>query len=179
MTTENRVTVSDADYIRFIQGVELQDIWLHEARVERLGSAGPSGSVGLEIETRVRWGPGEHGFLAFHGFRVHLTTADEQREEMASADAPDGVATLEAEFALLYASEMAATEELFDRFQEVNLPVNSWPYLREFVSTTLARMGLNTIFIPAFKVTSSGPTGELPRIDGHSKPESADPELHR
>ena len=60
-------------------------------------------------------------------------------------------AELEVTFGLDFASEEPLTEDLFAVFGEVNLPVNTWPYLREFISTTMGRMGWRPFTLPALK----------------------------
>jgi len=60
-------------------------------------------------------------------------------------------ARLSATFGLHFTSGMPMTDSLFDVFTDINLPINTWPFLREFVSTTLGRMGWQSFTLPAFK----------------------------
>ena len=50
------------------------------------------------------------------------------------------------------------SEELFTVFQEVNLPVNTWPYLRSFLADGLGRMGWPPMTLPAFKTGIQSPS---------------------
>jgi hypothetical protein len=40
-----------------------------------------------------------------------------------------------------YTLESAMTDDLFEVFSQRNLPLNTWPYLREFVQSALSRAG--------------------------------------
>jgi preprotein translocase subunit SecB len=47
----------------------------------------------------------------------------------------------------------AASAEELEEFAQVNAVFNVWPYCREFVQTTTARMGLPPIVLPLFHAT--------------------------
>ncbi len=42
-------------------------------------------------------------------------------------------------------------EEFFEIYKEVNLPVNIWPYFREFVANTTYRMNMPPITLPFYQ----------------------------
>jgi len=43
------------------------------------------------------------------------------------------------------------TDDIFEVFSQRNLPLNTWPYLREYVQSALARAGWPVYTLPAFK----------------------------
>ena len=43
------------------------------------------------------------------------------------------------------------TKDYFAIFARVNLPVNTWPYFREFVHSMISRMGLPPVVLPLVK----------------------------
>ncbi len=76
-----------------------------------------------------------------------------------SAEKP--VIVIIASFGLLYRLESFAglTQENFKQFSDANGIYNAWPYWREFVQNTVARMGLPPLAIPVFRlVRSSAPS---------------------
>ena len=76
----------------------------------------------------------------------------------ANKNSPDGAAlnvlSIEATFALIYSVE--SLDEFEDAsliaFAWTNGVFNAWPYWREFVQSTVSRMGLPAITIPVFRV---------------------------
>src|SRR6266566_2163153 len=60
---------------------------------------------------------------------------------------------IEARFVVSYAvrSEEGLTQDNFDAFGERNGIYNVWPYWREFVQSTTARMGLPPLTLPVFR----------------------------
>ncbi|MHB8576340.1 MAG: hypothetical protein ACYDCQ_13525 [Dehalococcoidia bacterium] len=78
---------------------------------------------------------------------------------MESVERP--LAEINAVFALDFTSPLPMTNTIFPIFSENNLPVNTWPYLREFVSTTLGRMNWTPFTLPALKRgVGAAPTGQ-------------------
>lgn len=59
-----------------------------------------------------------------------------------------------AEFHLDYVlpEDVEATEEELDTFARVNGVFNAWPYFREVIQATLARMALPAVTIPVFRM---------------------------
>lgn len=66
---------------------------------------------------------------------------------------------LRASFEIRYTAAERMTEALFAEFRSRNVLVNSWPYFREYVQSTLARVGWPVMTLPAFKTApvSGGP----------------------
>lgn len=63
-------------------------------------------------------------------------------------------AIIQASFLLVYSAESLEdiTQENIDKFAELNGIYNSWPYWREFVQNTIARMNLPPLTIPVFRL---------------------------
>jgi hypothetical protein len=67
----------------------------------------------------------------------------------------DVVASVRATLELRYRHTVGTVEfddEDMDEFATVNVPFNSWGYWREFVQSSLARLGLPPVTIPLFRV---------------------------
>lgn len=126
-------------YATFIGQIELRSVWLAGARVTNTAGPATPESGALSIEEKTRWEAVATGFRAFHGYRVQLGAGDE-------ADAE-----IEAEFGVEFLSPEPMTDALFAVFSRANLPVNTWPYLREFVSATMGRFGWTPFTLPALK----------------------------
>ena len=51
---------------------------------------------------------------------------------------------------VVYDHEDGITEEMFELFRDFNVPVNTWPYFREFVGSATTRMGMPAFTLPAW-----------------------------
>lgn len=131
-------------YASFIQGLELQNIWLTEASIENHVGPGTPLPVDVDIESRATYRQEEQGdhheLIAFQDFR--LTYRHEEAE----------LGVLRVGFGLSYTLNVPIDADLWQVFRERNLPVNAWPFLREYVSNTLGRMGWTPYLLPALKV---------------------------
>lgn len=157
------MTVTDTAYADFIEGLELRSLWLDESRVEKLTFTGATTPLIAEIETRNRWVGEETTSLVMHGYRVRIVADEEDRSTVDAELGQTEVATITVEFGLTYTTAIPMTEELFTTFQSVNLPLNTWPYMREYVSSTLSRMGLPAVFVPTFKFSEPASVSSAPR----------------
>lgn len=126
-------------YAAFIGQIDLTHIWLRAARVvNHHGPQTPKQGI-FNFSSHADWEPRPGGFRAFDHSSVRIESADTVHAE------------IDVTFALDFDSEEPMTPEIFALFGEVNLPVNTWPYLREFIATTMGRMGWTPFTIPALK----------------------------
>lgn len=131
--------VSPAAYSDFIAQIRLERIWLLSAKVENRAGPDTPEHASLQIQDSTRWEPRERGFRAVTAYRVRITA---DRRVLAS---------IEVTYAVDFASQEPMTDPVFATFGEVNLPVNTWPYLREFLATTFGRMNWMPVTLPALK----------------------------
>ena len=137
--------IDPAIYNAFIGQIELTSIWLSSSAIENPSGPGSLGEVSIDIAGNARWESMEDGLVAFHAYDVTFKESDSK------------VAGISVTFGLEFKSEQAMTDELFTVFQKVNLPVNTWPYLRAFLADALGRMGWPPLTLPAFKTGTESP----------------------
>jgi hypothetical protein len=68
------------------------------------------------------------------------------------------VITVDATFVLTYALENfdGIRKSGYQQFADLNGVYNAWPYWREFVQTTITRMGLPALVLPVFRIVEPG-----------------------
>lgn len=131
------------DYNRFIAGLEMVQIRLTAAELHAPSAPEPRPlAPGLHLgEASYRNSEGQFSAQqplfftgTYHGeqepaIRIHVT------------------------FEVLYTSAERMMDEIFAEFRVRNLPVNTWPYFREFVQSSLGRMGWPVLTLPTLKTT--------------------------
>lgn len=138
-------------YNAFIAGIELARVRLASSRVEaKVEHPAPAGTE-IRVAYTPAFEPHEAGFEAQAGYRL----------EFVDTSTGEVQGTIEATFALLFNSEQAMREEIFLVFGELNLKMNSWPFVRELVQTNMARMGWPAFTLPLLK--PAPPTPPAPR----------------
>ncbi|MDQ3458766.1 MAG: hypothetical protein M3498_05635 [Deinococcota bacterium] len=136
-----------------MNGLELQRIRLLEANAStgiNVGAPIPAQSS-LSIDSETDYEATKEGFEARQRYVFVITDKKTDRES----------GRIEAEYGLLFKSDFSAEvpnfKEYFGIFSEVNLPVNVWPFMREFVQTTLSRMDWSPFTLPLLKPPSPEP----------------------
>jgi hypothetical protein len=136
--------ISPQEYAQFIGQIELSTIWLHDVRVANYHGPQTPDQATFHFASEARWELRPTGFRVFHQYKVLVEATEDQLAEM------------DVTFGLDFTSQEPMTDQIFAIFEDVNLPVNTWPFLREFVSTTLGRMGWVSFTLPTFKRGVSG-----------------------
>lgn len=131
--------ISREDYATFIGQIELVEIWLHEANVVNKHGPQTPEQATFRFSSKATWESQPAGFRIFHHYSVCVEAADALFAEV------------NVTFGLDFASKEPMTEAVFAIFEDVNLSVNTWPFLREFVSTTMGRMNWIPFTLPALK----------------------------
>lgn len=132
--------VSPTEYAQFIRQLELVQVWLSSTRVlNHHGPRTPNQAV-VSIDSDAEWEPQDNGFRTHHHYKIQLRAID------------DVFAEIDVTFSVDFTSSEPMTDDIFSVFQRVNLPVNTWPFVREYISTTLGRMGWLPFTLPALKL---------------------------
>ena len=136
---------SPEEYAEFIRGIELLDVRLvssaahsdvHRPEASDLKLLVKYGSDMARLDSAVGY-----TFEAYPQLRVEARNRDD--DELAGY--------VEVRFGLRYQSELEPIDGLLEIFSNVNLQVNAWPYLREYVQQTITRFGWTPLVLPTLK----------------------------
>jgi hypothetical protein len=129
------------EYRDFISQMGVGDICILSANMKRFGSlSGPRPDVEVNYKDKAQYANQGSGFMAFH--RYDVTVKDDKGKKR--------LALVSVTFAVYYVSKIPMTDQIFEKFCQLNLPLNTWPYFREFTHNSLARMNLPEVIAPAF-----------------------------
>jgi hypothetical protein len=134
---------SASSYPAFIQQIELVRIWLKSSKVVNADRNDVAEGISVQIIDTSTWNASDSGFTVYHKYSIKFRDQRNRR-----------LGDIEVEFGLSYASTVPMTDDLFELFGEHNLPLNSWPYLREYLASTLGRMGWPAFTLPVRKIVS-------------------------
>lgn len=138
--------VSPEEYNSFIEGVELRSIRLARCSVEALGQYDDSALTPEVEEVHSAYESVEGGFVVYHELMFSGKSATQGLDPV----------VIQATFELIFESESQISDDIFAVFKRVNLPVNIWPFFREFVHTVLARVNWPVFLLPALKIGNFG-----------------------
>ena len=129
-------------YNAFIATLELEDIYLKElSAVYNTETICPAAKVTINMAARYRnYRPDI--IKIYHDYFISI--GDENSEEKD--------VEVKCVFVVTYKSPQRMTDTFFRVFKNLNLRVNTWPYMRELVHNTVRRMGIDAVIAPVYKV---------------------------
>ncbi|MCK4226107.1 protein-export chaperone SecB [candidate division WOR-3 bacterium] len=132
--------VSQDIYEKFIKGLSLRKIKIvySEAKVDE--SFSPPAKV--EIEEKKGYKLSEEGeFIVTHAYKLKGIKKDKKKVGF----------QISVTYKLTYKSKTHITDEIFDLFSKTSLPLQTWPYFRQFVHEMSGRMGLPALTLDLLK----------------------------
>lgn len=131
------------DYSTFIQQLEISTVYLQSARIENKSGPEAPAAASVLIQGMSGFTNGQGTIRVLHTYKVRLHAVNE----------PDAVFfELDASFVVDYRSRLPMTPVIFETFKDVNLPLNTWPYFREYLGSTMARSNWVPYTLPVFFV---------------------------
>jgi hypothetical protein len=138
---------SPEEYGTFVKGLELIRVRMVQSHVEAPYPVSDGSAVSIELEKGTEFQVHEDisSFEALSQFG--FTFAEEGVD--------DPVGTISVTYSFLYESDMVGEdvdlEPYFEIFAEVSLPVNVWPFVREFVHNATSRVDWPKLDLPLVK----------------------------
>lgn len=138
---ETKKHMEPIEYRKLLQQVELQSIVLDSCSVktnrDRL-----AGNMKLDIRNKMEYAI-EEELSAIVNAKYDLTATKSTKKDFALK--------LGCIYRVTLTSEKPIIGEFMDIFINVNIHTNTWPYFREFVQSTLQRIGYPPFTLPFFK----------------------------
>ena len=148
-----------ADLSKIVSVIEIEGVRLREANCR---THIPESEIADEIVANVSHAtsifkkPDGDGLLVIHAnFSLEIRADNEEGESVVQAE-------VQGLFELSYKipDESHFSSDELEAFGEVNAVFNAWPYWREWVQTSLARMALPPLTIPVYRVPKTVKDGE-------------------
>lgn len=131
-------------YREFITGVELLSLRLIsvDAKIDDKYFSHET-DVSIKVEDKAKYSDSDRGggFSAFHDYDISLSCEGQEKPYI----------SFKAQFEVIYSSEIAINKKIWDVFKNVNLPLNTWPYVRELFHNTVLRFNHPPVILPAIK----------------------------
>jgi hypothetical protein len=145
-TTSELPAASPDEYNSFLSKVDLRSIRLAQCSVDARNRYDGSTLTPQVQEGTTTFEVIEGGFVVLHELMFSGTPEHGNTQPV----------NIKAAFELEYSSEFQITPNLFVVFRQHNLPVNVWPFFREFVHTVLARANWPVFVLPALQIPAAG-----------------------
>ena len=130
-------------YGEILRGIELHDIFLKSCSAEiKREKLEKTKGLKVSIKDKVDKHQSDNKVVVTHKFFLNAKPSEEEK---------DFVIKISVAFCLVYTSSSPLEDDFFDVFKEMSLPVNSWPYFREFIQSMTQRMNIPPLTLPLVK----------------------------
>lgn len=139
------------EYRKFIDGLDMRDMLLLEGSAKRLAFPAPGATLGINVKAlkpRCKRYPDGFTVTAIYEIQVTQQVNPEQAD---GAEQAEVFGTFRVGFEAVYASELPLTDAYFEVFKRLNLPLNVWPYVRQYVHQQSVLMGLPALVLPVHR----------------------------
>jgi hypothetical protein len=135
--------VDKKEYRAFIGGLQLKDISVRRSATHRVArTIDMSRKVDVNINEKASFVMLDESVCDIvHAYSLYLSYEGEKTPLL----------TIECDFGVVYGVSKPMTDAYFGIFKTTSLPLNTWPYWREFVQSSFARMSLPPYILPVFR----------------------------
>jgi len=139
---KQKKALSSKDYNDFITQIGIADIRIVSAQVKTLDYSHVPSSAKVNWRMSASYEKAEEQFIVDQRYNA---TISEKGTRGAKAK-------ISVTFRVVYSSKIPISDDLFEIFEARNLPLNTWPYFREFIHNTTLRMGWAPLIAPTYMV---------------------------
>lgn len=128
-------------YNKILKGIELQDIYYVTGKFS-IAREALSQNSDIKITKNAKFDVLSKNFVRLsHTYKLHVINKESNKRCI----------NIECTFGLDLQSNEEFTEEFFEIFKEINLPINTWPFFREHVFNITSKMNIPPLTLPLFR----------------------------
>ena len=129
------------EYNAFIKQLDIENIRVTNAKIENIDCSYFPSNAEIKWRISARYENTDGKCDVYHTFNVTISDKETKIKK----------AKISLTLCVRYLTDILMTDSIFEIFRERNLPLNTWPYYREFVQDALSRMGWPPYSVPVFK----------------------------
>lgn len=129
------------DYKEILEGITLVNLSLLETNAKIRENLKSFKKMNVKISDDATFGILDEEIVIKHNYSLSCVPVGKKQK----------VLSITVVFALHLTSEKEFNEDFFEIYKEMSLPLNTWPFFREFVNSTTARMNIPPLTLPLLK----------------------------
>jgi len=140
-TKQNKKQISKKKYREILSGLELRNLRIVDGKFSlKREELSPESDLKIWEKASYEIEP-EGSVIIIHTYKISLINKENRRKSLG----------IECTFCLDYISEKGFSGEFFEIFKKHNLPINTWPFFREYVFNITSRMSIPPLTLPLLK----------------------------
>ena len=141
MEKKDKFKMAPEEYRKILDGITLKNLSLLETNAKIKSNLKSFDKMNIDIEEEAKFEVNDDEIIITQ--RYNLTGRPIGKK--------NAILTISAVFALHLESEKEFTEDFFEIYKGLSLPLNTWPFLREFANSMTARMNIPPLTLPLLK----------------------------
>jgi len=140
--------IKPEEYKEILKCIDLKSISLVESSFKISDEFNPAGRVSLNMNDKYSFEE-KDSMIIFHT-NFKFTGSKEDSSTLKKMP----LFTLKGEFIAIYEKnkEIHITDDFFEVFKEISLSMIVWPYIREYIQSTIVRSGLPPFSLPVRRI---------------------------
>lgn len=132
--------IKPEDYTEILKGIQIINIGLLKlnSQIEKKNFID---KLTIEIAVEMSYEKIPSGFYSLSVYKI-----------AAKNKSGENALEFEITYRVDFSSKSEINDSFFDIYKKVSLPLNTWPFVRELVNSTTARMNIPPLTLPLFKV---------------------------
>lgn len=131
--------ISPEEYREILDGIQLENLFV-KALKSQVDHTLFSEGMTISIRDKASYSNVEDGFTVEHKY----TLASKNEEKKTAIK-------IECTYVLAFSSENDISDEFFEIYKDISLPLNVWPFFRELVHSITTRMNIPPLTLPLLK----------------------------
>lgn len=131
--------ISPENYKKILSGIELQNIQLSDFKASIKNELLSEG-MEIAIKEKAKYKNEDDEFIVTN---IYTLTAKNKEKKIALK--------IEGVYIVTFESSHEVSDEFFDIYKKLSLPLNVWPFFRELVNSTTSRMNIPPFTLPLLK----------------------------
>jgi preprotein translocase subunit SecB len=141
--SQKKTKIDPKRYSEILKQVHLNEIYLDSCSVsQKRQNLIQQKSIEFKIRDKVSYQQDDQRLKVTHNYVLTAKPPDLEK---------DFALKISVTFCLGYLSKKVIEEDFFDVYKEESLPINSWPYFREFVQSMTQRLSFPPLTLPLLK----------------------------
>ena len=131
--------ISPQKYKSILDGIEINSIYLKSLK-STIDPGLITEGMSISIKDNASYVTTENGFIIENKYTLTSKNRDKKI-----------VLKIESNYVLHFTSRLEVTDDFFDIYKNISLPLNVWPFFRELVNSITARMNIPPLTLPLLK----------------------------
>ncbi len=136
-------SITPAQYKEILSGLEIRQVYLASCKVDLNRKYLDALDTSLKVDVTTK--------SSYENIDDRLDISTFYTLKAFGKKKSESTIVIQATYISCYTTSISITDDFFDIYKDLNIPLNIWPYFREFIQNMIVRMNCPPLTLPFFK----------------------------